>query len=134
MRVYLYRLSLATPGASWILLLSQRFLLLGVDRDRWLSNPLLFLNSPVDMPKLSVAIWMTEPCTRLAIGLQTIAGFVEKLTDQGRTNRMTLLGQLTGQEACTLARPPQWRFRISAAFWINQTLQRKAEFGIYLFS
>ncbi len=76
---------------------------------------------------------MTEPFTRLAIGLQTIAGFVEKLTDQGRTNRMTLLGQLTGQEACTLARPPQWRFRISAAFWINQTLQRKAEFGIYLF-
>jgi hypothetical protein len=73
---------------------------------------------------------MLLPLGRLAVGLETIPFFDQKRRHRASAHAMLLLLQFFRQLACTLAGPPQWRFRVAACHRIDQGVQGFQQRGI----
>src|SRR6266849_4987236 len=82
-------------------------LLLRVDRNARLSRPELLLDRPVQVFKLSIAVWMVAAFQRFLIGLQAVAHRVEQLGHHAMTGLVALRRELCGELAHTLECPPQ---------------------------
>src|SRR5262249_53607254 len=129
-RIDLVRPALGPPGLPGVLEVAQNLLLLGVDRDRRLLMPLLGAHPAVDVPELRVAVGVTPPLVRLAVGLQAVAGLLQQAAHGGRPHRVALGGQTAGQPARALAGPAQRRLRVTAAAGLDQPFQRRADAGV----
>src|SRR5271156_76624 len=119
----LARLAFPAPRLPRILEISQGFLLLGVDRDCWLSLPLLRLHPAIDVAKLGIAVRMRLPFLRLAVGLQTVARRLEQVPHGGRPHGMSLSRQFFRQAPRAFAGPPQRRLRVPSTIGFHQPFQ-----------
>src|SRR5260370_10992795 len=102
-RVASPRPAFGRPLGPAILKIADQFLLLRIDRKNWLPICQIRLGLRVDVLKLGIAIWVGSPFQGLAIGLQAITELGEKLADELMGDLVTLLAQLLGQLAHTLA-------------------------------
>ncbi len=123
MEVHLFGLSFRSPLLPWILEMPNQFFLFGIYRDHWLMASLKGLDGFVDVPKLGVSIRMSRTLSCFPIRLETVSLFVEEDTDGPLTHAVPLAGQLLRQVGGTLARPPKWRFRITAGGGFDEVIQ-----------
>jgi hypothetical protein len=107
-----------------IVVVSDEFLLLGVDRDDRDALPQASFYRDVDVPKLRIPIGVIRTLFGLAIALQAIVQVVKNLRDLHMADRMVLLAQFLGDGPRTFANPSQRRLRIAARLLINQPFQR----------
>ena len=89
MRLNFDGLSLAAPLSSRILIRSNDFLLLRVNRERWLPRSLLRPDSGTDVAKLGVPVRMLLSLDRLAVGLQTETRFLEQFGNGRMTDKVS---------------------------------------------
>jgi hypothetical protein len=132
MCLHLLGIALAAVGASWVLHVSQGFLLLCVDRDHRLAASLVGTDSPTDVLELSVTVGMLLALDCLAVGLQAIALGSEQFTDLGATDSKTLPRKLPRQRARALASPPQRRHRITACAGVHKCLEGLKHCRVFL--
>src|SRR6266446_4831658 len=133
MHIDLGRLSFGPPGSARILLISHGFLLLRVDRDRWLTVTVLCSHPTIDVAKLLVAIGVVGPFTHFPVSLQAIAGMLEQARHRGAGHQVTLSRQLLCQASCALARPAQRSLRVASGGWLDQPLQRSLQPWLHAF-
>jgi hypothetical protein len=82
-----------TPLSAQILEVADEFLLLGIDRDHWLTSPLMGLDSAVDVFELGVPVWMRETFFVLAVSLQAVSCFAKELAHYGIAHIMPYRNQ-----------------------------------------
>ena len=98
-------LALWTVSLPSVFHVSQRFFLLGVDRDRWLPRSQKRANSLVDVFELGVAVRMLLAFNRLAVGLQTVTLRAKQLPDFRTADLVSLPHQFASKCARTLTSP-----------------------------
>src|SRR6266849_5953217 len=121
------RFSLRPPATARILEISQGFLLLGIDRDRWLALTLLRQHPPVDVAELTVPVWVTFAFSGLPVRLQAITCLLQQTAYGRGTDGMALSGQFLGQPARTLTGPAQRRLRVATTFRFHQAFQTRPQ-------
>ena len=107
-------MALGSPLPPGVLEVPDQFLLLGIDRAtgaprRWKPAP------AGDVLELGVSIGVLRDLPASCVSLQAVAGCVEQLTDQLRTDLMPLGLELGGEAPHTLAGPAQGRLGIAAS-------------------
>ena len=120
---HLLWLSFRLPLAPTILEVADQLLLLGVDGDDRLLPGQCGADQLIDVAKLRIPIRMAVALSRLAIGLQTEALFLQQLADDCTADRMALRAQLGFEPTQALARPAQRRLRITTCRRLNQCQQ-----------
>ena len=118
-----FRLPLGLPLLASILEVSHEFLLLGVNRNDWLSPPLKSFHFRTDELELGVAIGMLLAFPGLAVGLQAVVRLAEQSRDGARAYRVILLLQFVGKFSRALARPPQRTFWVTTSQRVNQRVE-----------
>lgn len=112
------------PLPTAILEVADEFLLLGVDRDDGLLAPQIRSRRGIDVLELGVAVGMRGALPSLPHGPEAIAESVEQPAHRGGTHLPTILRERRSELRSALARPPQWRHRVSAGERVHQPLQR----------
>ena len=84
----------------------------------------------VDIMELLVLLRVLGPFQCLDVGLKFVAQFMQPFGQCRMAHGVTALGQRLGQSACALARPAQWRLRITARRGLCQPLQFLCNFWI----
>ena len=115
--------TLGSPFAAGVLEVADQFLLLGIDRDRRLAPRQRLLHLRVDVVELGIAIGMTCPFARLAVGLQAVVERPQQCGDRVVADAMAECPQPVGKLAQALGRPQQRRLRIAARHRLNQLAQ-----------
>src|ERR1700674_2506463 len=118
------RLSLGPQLTAAILEVSDRLLLLRVDRDHRLRGRLERPSPRVDMLELGVTIGVAGPFARLTVGLQAEVETLQQPPDQLLTGDEASLGQRRGEMALAQADPPQGSLGITADRRLHQVIQR----------
>src|SRR5690606_18852222 len=124
MRIDLQRHPLGPVLSARICLVSQHFLLLGVDGNRWAPTVLVRFDAFGDVFKLGIAVWMIFPLAGLSIPLERIAKPFENASNFCSPDLVALLAQCGLQIGQTLACPSQWRLRIATLGRFDQSLDR----------
>ena len=107
MRLDLDGSSLAAPLSSGILVLSDDFLFLGVNRERRLPRSLQRPDPGTNVAKLGVPVRMLLSLDRLAVGLQTETRILEQFGNGGMTDNVSAFLQLRREFPCALTCPFQ---------------------------
>ena len=107
MRLDLDGLSFETPRSSRILVFSDDFFLLCVNREGRLTGSLLRLYTPTDLFKLGIPIRMLFSLNRLAVRLLTVTCILKQSSHCRMTDCVSNLLQFPGKLPCALARPFQ---------------------------
>jgi hypothetical protein len=123
------RLSSAAPRAARILVFSDDFLLLRINREGRLTRSLLTLDAPSDVFKLGISIRMLFSFNRLAVRLQAVTCPLQQSSDGRMTYRVAEFLQSLGKLPGTLARPFQRRLRITASGRFQQPFQSVQQAG-----
>src|SRR5271165_56411 len=126
------RLTLRSQLPPAILEVSDKLLLLCVDRDHWLAGSLERLHLGVDVLELRVTIGMADAFACLAVRLQAEAQTAQQAADQLLAGDEAPLGQRRRQTALALADPQQSRLWIAADRRLHQFVQRlqKSRLGL----
>lgn len=124
--------SFAAPSSSRILVFSDDFLLLRVDRESRLTGSLLTLDAPRNMFKLSVPIRMLFSYNRLAVRLQAVTRILQQSSYGRMTYGVSKFFQSLGEFPRALARPFQRRLRITAGGRFQKTFPSVQQPGISL--
>ena len=127
MNAYLFRIAFRAPFPPAVLEIAYPFLLLGVHRNRRRMTLQLPPHPSVDVLELRVPVWMIGPLTRLAVGLETVAGLVQQLPHERMARLVALCPKLFTQSPQTLASPSQRRLGISTGDRFNEFLQRNRQ-------
>lgn len=112
------------PLPASIDVVTDQFLLFGVDRYDRDALPQAFFYRGVDVPKLRIAIGMIRTFLGLAIALQAIVQAMKNLRNLHMADRMFLLAQFFGDGPRALANPAQRGLRIPARLLVDQCFQR----------
>ena len=122
-RTHRLGLTLRTVLTTAILEIADQFLLLGIDRDRWLPRGQRLLHLSIDVPKLGIAVGMVRPLAGLAIGLEAVSQIAQKIGHHIVTNTMAKFTKPGRHVAQALGRPQQRRRRIAACRRLHQVLE-----------
>jgi len=95
-----------------------------------LATPLERPDLAVDVLELGVAVGVTLPLLRLAVGLEVVAGLRQEAGHRLMADVMPHRGEGLGEVACALARPEQGRHRIAARGGIDEVLKVLEQGGI----
>jgi hypothetical protein len=118
------------PFTAAVLEIPDQFLLLGVDRDRWLTAHLGLLNHRVHVLELSIAVRMRVVLLGLSVSLRAVSRLTEQPSDRGATDPVALRRQFPGKRTSALEGSSQRRFWITPSGGINQLLQFIQQPGI----
>ena len=88
-------------------MVSDQFLLLGIDRDDRLATPLERSDLAVDVLELGIAVGVILPLLGLAVGLEVVAGLGQEACDRLMADLMPHRAEGLGEMTCALARPEQ---------------------------
>lgn len=100
-----------------------RFLLLGVNRYRWLPRPLIDANTFGYMLKLCIPVWMLFAFDGHPVGLQTVSLYAKQRSNFRAADVESFTNQLLRQVSHALACPTQGHHRVSSCTRFNQHLQ-----------
>jgi hypothetical protein len=130
--VGLHRLTgrLVLPAA--VAEVADQFLLLAVHTDHRLPGGYVLFGRGVDVGELGIPVRVAPALDGLGVALQAEVLFPQEACHGRRGHLVTRLGQLVGQVAQALGRPPQRRLRITARFGLHQRQQRRPHPGIGL--
>jgi hypothetical protein len=79
-----------------VLEIADQFILLGIDRDRRLAGRQRRLHPIIDVAELCIAIRMTGPFARLAVGLQAVIELMQQFADHRTTDLVAHIAQAFG--------------------------------------
>src|SRR5271170_666540 len=105
MHIDLFGLPFRLPFLPGIGVVSDLFLLLGIDRDHWPAVPQKSFAPALNVAKLGVTIWMLLPFLGLGIPLQTVMQGMQQLGNFHMTDWMPLCRENVGEVTCTLTGP-----------------------------
>jgi hypothetical protein len=123
MRLDAFRLAFGLPLASTVLVITDQFLLIGIDGDHRLIGGEKCVGLGVDVFELRVAIGVLRALTNLGVGLQAVAKLSQQSAHTGFAHGMPHMLQGLRQFRRALARPAQRRFRVASRQRINQRLE-----------
>jgi len=98
---------------------------LGIHADHRLPGRDVLTGLRGDVPELGIAVRVLLSLGRLDVGLQAEPFLAQQVRDRIRADPVPLAGQLGGQLAGGLDRPPQRRFRVTPFLRLHQRQQRR---------
>src|SRR6266446_3036189 len=127
---HVLRFSLRVPFSPRVLKIAHQFLLFRVHRHRRFTCGKARGGLRIEVFELPIAIGVLAALARLAQSLQAVAQLVQQLAHQLMRDLMSQVLQFLGQLAHALARPPQWRLRVSPRHRLHQSFQVLAQAGV----
>ncbi len=121
--VVVHALSFQTPALSWVLIVANQLLSLGINADNWPTVAQKELLLRLDILELGVAVWMLSTCLTFDIGFERIIHRLQQSAYCFGTGRMSFCLQPGAQMAQTAAQPFFITHRIACGFSFNQFLQ-----------
>ena len=115
-----YRLPAGQPLLACVLVRADEFLLLGVDRNHGLIGLQGRSNRGVDMFELGVTVRALVSFKHLDVALQAVVLLLQELAHHDVTHCVATCLKLIGQMTQTLARPAQWRLRVTSGRSIHE--------------
>ena len=106
--------------------------LLGIDADHRLPRSHVLAGLRGDIPELGVPVRVLLPLDRLGVALQAEPFLPQQVPDRVRAGPVALPGQLGGQAAGGLDRPPQRRSRVPPLLRLHQRQQRRHQPRIHI--
>src|ERR1022692_3432572 len=115
------------PLTAAIVIIADQLFLLGVHADDWFPGVLVVPGLLIEGTELGIPVRALLALQGLSVALQAEALLVQQVRHRVRARAVALPGELGGQRAQRLRRPPQRRHRVPALIWLHQRQQRRPQ-------